>query len=584
MSEETKHKVSVEYKATDAASPTAEKIAHSFHNAGHAVEGVKEKFKEFRRESLAMAAGVFGLGLGMGGLIETTSEAVREFGGAQKAIASTLATVLQWPAALEPVDRFSRSMVLAKGVTQELDDAAAEFGMGLQDLGGAYRTLAIAAAPLKLSQQQLMELTIKSAAAAKQFGIDAGSAADQIGRTLVTKTVKASGDLGKFLVTNLGGNLKKLNNEKVLEKMDAALKQSMGIAEQMGQGMGGSIARIQNRVQDMFREIGGPLFRSIAGALDGLAKKMKTLGEDGKPLLETYAKRLVEAFDKLKGAAGFIVDHWRTIAVIVAGIKLPAALNTFAGLLGTAAGAGGIFKNVGTGFTSMMGGGGLAGFGGFISALGPATAAVVGIGSAALLAAQALKGVYDEWQGRKQQAAGMSEFFKEIGEVNKTENLIRKHERQLSADQVAYMRDQADQHAGLALKILDQKGLIEGSNVNLEKFNGIMSAMGDDVRERFQQLVGSTGFSGDMSSGMLGSFAAEILQRHMAGQRFAELLAPDDSKRKTAGTIQNFYGGIHITQNYEEAEPDRVFVRIRSDLESYAHRRTSSALSEPLGD
>lgn len=586
--EHTTHKVEVEYTATDHASGTAQKISHAFHESGHAVEGLKEKFKEFRHESFALAAGVFGVGFGMGSLIEKTSEAIREFGGVQKAIAGTLSTVLQWPKTLDPVDKFKRSMVLSKNVTEELDETAGKFGMGLQDLGAAYRTVAVSAAPLKLTQEEVLELAVKSAAAAKQFGIDASTAADQIGRTLVTKTVRAGGDLGKFLFQNLGNKMKGLSNEKVFEKMNKTLTQSVGIAEQMGQGMGGSIARIHIRVQEMFREIGGPLFKAIATSLDGISKKLGEVGKDGRSMLQVYGQKLVDAFTKMKEAAAFIADHWKTIAVVMAGIKLPAAMQMLAGLagggVGGIAGLGGVFKNVGSAFGAMMGGGGASGIVGFISALGPATAAIVGIGGAAALAAMALKGIYDEWQGRKQQAAGLGEFFKQMGEINKTENLIKKHSANLSSGQIDYMRSKQDEAAGTALKFLDQKGLLKDNRLDMEKFNGVVAAMADDVREQFQKALGATGFQGPMSSGALGAFASELLSRHMNNQVFAQALSPDDTQRKTGGVVQNFLGDIHLTQKFEDVDPDRVFLRFKDDLESLAHRPTSSPLSTPIGD
>jgi len=588
VSEETHHKVAVEYKATDHASPVAHQIAHAYSHAGHAVEGVKEKFREFRHESLAMAAGVFGVGVfGIGALIEKGGEAIREFGMTQKMIASSLTTVLQWPKAMEPVERFTRSMKLAKGVTEELDETAGRFGMGLQDLGAAYKTIAISAAPLKLTQEQLLDLTVKSAAAAKQFGIDGSTAADQIGRTMVTKTIRASGDLGKFLYQNLGNKLKGLSNAQVFERMNKTLGQSVGIAEQMGQGMAGSVARIQLRVQELFRTLGGPLFQAIAKSLDGVAKRMGAMGADGKTLLETYAHRLVEGFEKLKSAGSFIVDHWKTIALIIAGIKLPAAMSTMAGLLGAGAGGvGGIFgafKNLGSAFAGVSGGG-LGGIAGLIGALGPATAAVAGLAGAAYLAITALKGMYDEWQNRKQQAAGLSQFFKEIGEVNKTQNLIRKHEAQLSASQVEYMRTKQSEHAGLAAKVLEQKGLLENGQLNMEKFNGLMASMSDDVRDQFSKMIGNLGQGGNaLSSGMLGAAAAEIFNRNY---RVSSSVADgaSDANRRTGGNVQIFNGGITINQKFEDVDPERVFIRFKDDLESYAGRRTSSALSPVFGD
>ena len=582
--EETKSVVKVDYVAEDHASATAKKIAAAYREPAKVLGELKEKFREFRSESLLMAAGALGVGFGLGSMIDKAKEANLEFEGTRKSIGAVMATMLDWPRAMEPVEKYRHSVALAKGVTQELDDASADFGVSLGEMGASYKTLLVAAAPLHLTQQQLLDLTIKSTAAAKQFGIAGTEAADAVGKSLVTRTVKATGDFGLFMRENLGKSLAHLNNPQLLSKMDKALSGSVDIAKEMGQGMGGSISRIQHDVDDLFRSLSGPVFSEVAKTLGEVSKYLKSANAEGKPMVEVYGQKLVGAFRDVKDATMFVADHWKTIAVIWASFKVPKGLEMLAGITGGIAGNGGgglagIFRNLGAANSALGSAPGAGSIVGFLGALGPAVGAVGALAGAAVLAGNALKGVYDEWQTRKHAASELGGFFKEVGEVEKTRNYLRKHDAELSPDQVGAGKAFMQEHAALAAEVLKQKGLMDDGGIAMERFTGVMDSMSDDVRKAFKDMIPG---APDASSGMLGAYAAEAFRRSYQAPA-AMASASKDEGRKTTGKNFNFFGPMNITQKFEESDPDRVMVRTMDELANFSQRRTQSALAEPNG-
>jgi hypothetical protein len=103
-----------------------------------------------------------------------------------------------------------------------------------------------------------------------------------------------------------------------------------------------------------------------------------------------------------------------------------------------------------------------------------------------------------------------------------------------------------------------------------------MDSMSDDVRKSFMGMLPG---SPDASSGLLGSYAAEVFRKAYQAPSAATDAGPDDSNRRTTGKTFNFFGPVNINQKFEDNDPDRVAVRLKDDLENYTNRRTQSALS-----
>lgn len=561
MSEDVVKKVRVQYTVEDQAAGPLGRIAEKAGHAGGAVEKLRDRFKEFRGETALMAAGVLGVGFGLGAWVEKAKEANREFGGAQKSIASTMATILDWPRAMAPVEKFTRSMGLAKGVTQELDEKAADYGLSLTDLASAYKTIGVAAAPMKLSQEQWLNLAVQSAAAAKQFGTDASGAADLIGKALVNKAIRPAGDLGLFLKNEVGGNLHKLNNAQVLDRMNRALSQSTKIAEQMGQGMGGSIARIQNRVDDLFRDVTGPLFHEVAKELDVFAKKLKEGGDAGRPMIEVVSGKLLSGFRELKDDAAFIADHWKTIALVVGGMKLSSTV----GQLGEIARG---IRDV-TGSAGKVGGAG--GLAGLASSIGPVVAGLAAfkIGLDALISW--FEKNVEERRGQELRAAGSGGSLQALASINaRGAGPLTSFQDRAARDSMAQL-----QKAG----IVTPKG-----DVDMGKFSTDWRLMEGERKKRLMDTFGiQAGPMVDPERAVAKAFAA-ITDRFLPAARPLNG-SENDANRKTTGKPQVlFTGANHWEMKFEDVDPDRIMLRFKDDMENYVGRRTSSVLSDPLGD
>lgn len=567
MAEETRKRVSIEYSVEDHAAGALGNIAREGKHAGKAVEGLKDRVREFRGESVAMAAGVLGMGVGIGALIEKVKDANVEFGAAQKSIAATQATILDWPKSMSALDRYTASASLSKDATNELEEAAGRFNMSLTDVASAYKTIGISAAPLHLSQKQWMDLAIQSAAAAKRFGTDGAQAADTIGKALLGKPVRAAGDLGKYLSEKLLKPLHHMSNPNLLKQLDGALAGSAEIAEKMGDGFGGSVNRIQMRVNALTRDLTGPLFTAVAGALDKVSNKLGEHNEKSKPVIETYATKLVDAFETLQKVAGFISDHWKEIAVVVAGMKFPALLKDM-GELG-----GALTKAVGTLGQGVSGASGLMGM---VGAIGPVIAGL----SALKLGIDA----FTEWLDAKI-SAGQAHELRAAGSAGSVQSLgrIAAHDlfKAYGADSMTEFQRKT---AGKSVEQLRKAGIVtDKGNVSMERFRTDWNLMQWDQKKQIADTFGvKPGPNIDPALEVAKKLAAVLDQFLVpAAGKGTEL---DPKKLNTAGKNINFTGDNHFEMKFEDTDPDRVMLRFQEGLENQVLRRTSSPLSDPLAD
>ena len=52
---------------------------------------------------------------------------------------------------------------------------------------------------------------------------------------------------------------------------------------------------------------------------------------------------------------------------------------------------------------------------------------------------------------------------------------------------------------------------------------------------------------------------------------------------KPQGPVQNFFGGVHIKQDFKDQDPDRVILTFKKGLAGAASNRTTSRFSSPFG-
>jgi hypothetical protein len=231
--------------------------------------------------------------------------------------------------------------------------------------------------------------------------------------------------------------------------------------------------------------------------------------------------------------------------------------------------------------------------GGFVSALGGATAGLValklgldallsavdkhlderaaqqlkaeGIGSslgiATRLVARQAQGVMTEQESRiaeklvaQYRAAGV---ISSAGKVDR--DALRRHVEELEEDRRADMARQ------LGMKYEAPAGEGEGEFGMLR-----------DMNRRVTTAADIAGAMADRIAGLAGAFREK--------QRAVAEGGVDDRQRRTAGTVQNFYGDIHLNQKFEDTDPANVFVRFKEDLENARRRPVSSPFTDPRAD
>lgn len=577
MPETTTRVVETQFTARDAGySAAVARVSSVFGGAARQADALRVKMGELRAATGFSTLGMLGLGVGIGAWVEKAREANAEFGATQKGIAGVLSGSLQFAKGTSEVERYNRSLVLSRGITEELEETGARFNTGFQDVANSYRTVTVAAGALGLSQKQVMSLNLAAIATAKRFGAEGTQAATGIARAIQTGTVRGF-DPFDIKLRQVLGNMKHLTAAQRFEHVQRALQGSMQIADAMSTGIGASLNRARTTVDGLFRDATGPLFKEIANSLDRWAKSIRDIREGGRPIIEQFGTKLVSAFKLLKDISGFIKDHWVAIGAVFAGIKAGSLATALGGQLGGLAGALGK-SAVGSGIA-----GGVGAAGSMFGMLGQLAPALGGIVTAAGLAAIALHGVYEEWQGRKKQAADLGGFFDEMGKIAQTQQYLGKHSAGLTPEQIQSGKAYAAAHTAAAIEILKAKGLYENGAIALQKFNGVMDSMADDVRDNFTRKLGMSGL-GTVSSGMLGAAASEMLARNAVVAARAAETAATDKGIKFAKQVNNFTGGIHIQQKFEDADPDRVFVRFRDDLMREVGSRTQALTAEPQGD
>jgi hypothetical protein len=539
MSEEIP--VGVSYRVHDeGASKAAEHIGKSLDHAGHASHGLSRKLGELRQELGLTAPALLGVGFGLGMWVEKAEEAATEFGRTKRAAASTLATVLDWDKGTTVIDRYRRSSVLAAEVTEKLQDVHARFGPQLEELGNAYRTIAISGAPLKLNQQQLLDLTMKSAAASKLFGVTGEDAAARIGNALMGR-VRPGGDAFNRLLSNMLGNVKKVSREKVFEGMTKQLDKLVPMADEASKGIGDSMRRIQHQVDMLFEHASAPLFKEIATSLGQAAKEMEHLGASGRPLVEEYAEKLVDAFKFLKTTTQFLFDHWKEIAAVWVGMK---AVNLGTSIAGAMAKGGGV------------GGGGIAGV-------------VKGSGIPLLSMAAGLgieKGVefYDQVKSRNENMASMRGVLSSWSDFKKAGP---------GAD---------------GSKLQAVQGSLAAAGIHTaEEAMARLDSLQASMRVRSDKAYFGAKAASDEHLGMSWQMANEFRQDLQLAIKGGMLKLEDgekegaDSKLRTTGKAPINIANATFKFDFENTDPDRVFIRVSDELEKFYSRRTQSAITPP---
>lgn len=557
-----KRKVETEFTAKDDGyGAVVARLSKAFEGGVHKLGQFNHRFSEFRRETGLNTLAALGLGVGIGAWVEKAKEANAEFQRVQKGVAGLLSGALAFEKGASELDRYNRSLELSKGITDDLDETAARFTMNLDDVATTYKTVTASVSSLGLSQKNVMDLTVEATATAKRFGVSGEQAARTIARALQTGAVKGYDEFGISLRKTLG-DMKKLNQAQRFDHIQKALKGSMDIADAMSSGIGGALARMQNTVEDLLRDVTSPLFKEVANTLQGWAKSLKEAKESGHSMTQQFGEKLVSGFRTLQSVSGFIKDHWISIAAVFGAIKAKELATSLAGSLQ------GIGTSIGGGL-----GGAAAGLGG---ALGRVAGNILPVLGALATFKLALDGITDfinkKIEKSMDQEVRAHGVAGNLGIVNKLQGLGVLTEKQ---DRIARRQMDELRKAGVvsAAGGIDQAGLAE-TIANMTHTKKLELSKQLDLSWDF--VAKETDEAAQEIAGKLGAFVS----------RFSMPMkeAADDKSLRFAKQVVNFNGDIHIAQKFEDADPDRVFVRFKADLLREAGSRTQALTAEPQGD
>ena len=342
---ETERTTAVEglaFTLKDHASAPAEKMASAFEHVHHATERAGERIKEFAHHTAMGALGAVGLGFGLHELADKAKEANLELEGAAKKIAGVHFAFGGWRSDVSAAERWTYSLAEGKEIVDKLEESEGKLKMTRGELAGIYKSAYAIGTRHNLNQEQMLDLTEKLGAAEKVLGTSAEMAAMSISRAVMTGNIRGMDDFNKQLRFSVG-NMKdfhKMSEGARFAKIQKAMGDLMPAAEGMGHGMAGAMFDIREAIEDITRDLTGPVFKDVSQSLQSWAKSITRVREDGKSIAAEYGEKLVSAFHTLKDVTSFLVENWKTLAAIWASMKFASWMPVGTGATGAAGAAG----------------------------------------------------------------------------------------------------------------------------------------------------------------------------------------------------------------------------------------------------
>ena len=539
-----------------------------------------------------------GLGLGLYEIYGKAKEAHLEIDRVSSSVAAAQFAFQGWKPGLSQLDKMKYSTEQASGVTKKLREMELSLHAPLEDLGATYNQVAqVGFGRLGMSQKGVLELTEKITAAAKVYGISGTEAIEKVNRALLIGHVGLRDTTGLADTLRTALHMKKgehLSPEEMMKRMEKGLGDLVPAAKELGKGMEGGLFEAEHLVKEMLVDLTGPLFSELTKSLSEWVEKLREVKKDGKPIMQIYGEKLAGYFDKLKSATAFIVDHWKSFIALYATSK-------FAGLMGAGT-SGGLATALGYG-----GGGGAASAMGlgellygkkvrgsmgmlitdsttFGDRLRSASGGLGGFTDNLLSAAPALTALYigasafADWANSRHEAKQMEAAKLDLDTYDK----LAKRTGHPAAALADYLR---------MTKLGDEYG------ADPKAVARMFSAMDTDQRTKWADKLGSK-MQQEVVSGQYGAavFSRRDISPEGLATAFGESVAAALIKDSAAGigvlanknnmlswgagspntnkdvphgniNIQN----LTITQDFKEADPDRVFHKVSTEIAALGH-------------
>ena len=593
----------LDFTVHDHSTPAAERMSKAFEHVHHAADGVTRKLSEMTHQAAMSGLAMVGLGFGLREVARFAGGANLELEDAKKKIAGVQFTFSNWKAGTTAQEKWSESLEDGGRIVAKLEASESKLKMTRSELAEIYKSQAMMSEKYHQSEAQQLDLTEKLGATQKVLGISAEAAGDMIGRAAMMGAIPLRSHLGRQLASSIGDlkKFKHLSETVRFEKLKKALGDMVPAAEGMGKGLAGTMFDVRKAVGDLTRDVSGPVFQQIAVDFSSWSHELTKVRETGKSAAAEWGGKLVTVFGYLKDTTAFIVDHWKTLAGIFVANKVAGAMQGLAGRFSSAAAAGGA-------------GGGAAGVmnvsasvvnvaGGAAAALGGTTAAALGstlkpglsstIGKLAGFAAkagmvtEALGALYlgldaaatelDHWHDKSIQkdaqfgAGGVlsGKFGSDAANAIQTFRELADKDLEVGRQSEATAKMARQAYSGL--RGAYGEGVIgAGGKVNIESAKDAYAAM--DLATRQTQLAGlgldakKAFYNTDEERKDFAERLAQVIGQLI--QQGAGTTADGTSHRKTSKPpITNInIANLQITQDFKDAQPDRVFHNVPRDI------------------
>ena len=607
MAENTTTVEGIDFRAADVnASAVADKIGHSFHKLHEVTERAREKLGEFSRHAATGALASIGLGFGLRSVFEKATEANSELARVTKNVAGAQYAFQGWKGGLSSLDKMNYAMRQGADVAEELHARGLRLRAPIDEMAEAYNQVAaVGFGRLGMSQKGVLDLTEKITAAAKVYGISGGEAISTVNRALITGRIRGISPFAIAMQEAIGQTAGKksqhLSPDKLMERMSKSMGDMVPAAQRMGQNMQGSIFEAKMLVDEMLRDLTGPMFKQQTQSLSEWVTKLREVRENGKSIMQVYGAKLAGAFQSLKSATAFIVDHWKSLLAIYASSKLATTLSGYAsraggegkaGIAGALGGAG--TMNITAGTVNVNGAG--AAFAKTVSKEMTATlrptmsdtiGGLAGLAGKAMIVTEALGGLYlaadglakwvdfqqDEWLSRGRNAAGL---LSSVQAFERSVNTLKKGGLWSGEHALTSMRT-----------AFEQVGLKPGQAMTAEGVGDLLSGLPSDVAVQMvnklsdimPNMVHKTTVGGiETAPQEIGREIATAMNEYMGklaqayGAEGAEFNPnTPNTNWKVPGPGNINIQNLTITQDFKEADPDRVFHKVSAEISAIGH-------------
>ena len=564
MAETTTAVTGLSFEARDAgAGAVADKLGHSFQKLHDVTEKARAKIGEFGRDAAMGALASVGLGFGLHSLFEKATEANSEMARVTKSVAGVQYAFQGWRPGLTSLDKMNYSMQQGADNAEKLHAIGLKLRAPIDDMAATYNQVAaVGFGRLRMSQEGVLDLTEKITAASKVYGISGVEAIEKVHRTLLTGTVSQR-DVSGFSETlrEALGVTKKgqhLTPDEIMRRVQKGLGDMVPAARRMGDSMEGSLFEAKMLVDQMLRDLTGPMFKEQTKSLSEWVQKIRTVREDGKSILQVYGEKLAGAFDKLKSVTAFIVDHWKTLLALYATSKFSTAMSGWAGNAAAASAA-----TIGAGVGNVL-----------KPSLASTTSKLAGLASKVALVTEGMAAYY-----------GVLQIAWSYGE--KLGDMMAKQSPQLDKGLL-----------GASPRAMAQYAQMAGFENNSAALTKAFAEMSAEDQNKWAEKLGAAKtrelVTGGGPGGGYGTFVERTATPEALADAFGKSVArelmlmrtpdvlmdkgnmlswgpggPNMPKRAPQGNIN--INNLTITQDFREADPDRVFHKVSAEISQLGH-------------